>query len=76
MAFEYQGKELRNESLPFISEKAAPTPFKALVACESSSAVQKVEIQSYIQLGVSWSQAVSQVQKCAKCFRSASEHTL
>lgn len=74
MAFEYQGKETRSNDLSFISENIAPTPFKALIANQFTSAVDKSEIKSHLQLGLPWSQTVTQV--CIFLFIVFSNFTL
>ena len=63
MGFEYCGNETKSDSLAFISEKPAVTPFGALIAKQTVSSVEKTEIKSHLQLGGSWSQTVTQVSR-------------
>lgn len=62
MAFEARSKEMRPESLACVREKSAPTPFKALIAPEIESAVSVDDSKAFLQLGVPWTQDISQVQ--------------
>lgn len=62
MAFEFQGKDpWLSDGLAFVPDKAAPTPFKTLMATQTVSAVEKKETKTYLQLGVPWAQTISQV---------------
>ena len=61
MAFEALNKETRPESLAFVREKFTPTPFKALIAPETESAVSVGDSKAFLQLGVPWTQDISQV---------------
>ncbi len=64
MAFEYCKDGLTTaQELPFVSEKVAPTPFKALVASQSASEVKTKETNSFVQIGIPWSQTMLQVGK-------------
>lgn len=61
--------EMKNENTAFITEKAAVTPFQALVASQKASAAEKSEeAKLHLQLGKSWSRTISQVRSYLRNF--------